>query len=152
IDMGRSLLLAILGMGYCALAMAGRVCTAASPDLELSDGWSLVEEGEAQASIETKATHPGDLSTKYLHISVTKTARPGMGRTGATNSQEFDVQEGKWYDGTFRAIVDGRSVGMVFSLETADGKVLARTTLAEIGRGRRLGGDSEPAATPRNFK
>jgi hypothetical protein len=46
------------------------------------------------------------------------------------------VEKGEWCVVTFSAVTERMSVGLVFSLEDSDGKVLARTTLPEIGRGR----------------
>jgi hypothetical protein len=126
---------------------------ARKPAQELASGWSLIKDGEAEGSIESDARRPSDSDTKFLHITVTKTAKPGQGRVGAINGTTASVDEGKWYDVTLEAIADGRSVGIVFSLEGADGKVLARTTLPEIGRVRRGGGgtDTQSNPTPRKY-
>jgi hypothetical protein len=101
---------------------------------DLMTGWSLLKEGVAEGTFEGDAARPSDPDQKYLHVNVTKTAGPGQGRVGAINSNPIDVRADAWYDATFRAIADGRPVGMVFSLEGASGKVLARTTFPEIGR------------------
>jgi hypothetical protein len=138
----------------CAIGqISSNVSSADRQSQELTTGWSLLKEGEAEGDIEPGAKRPTDSNTTFLHINVTKTAQPGRGRIGAINSTPIMVDEGKWYDATFRAIADGRSVGIVFSLEGTDGKVLARTTLPEIGRVRRGGGgnDTETNPTPRQY-
>ncbi|HTQ40020.1 MAG TPA: hypothetical protein VMJ32_13410 [Pirellulales bacterium] len=117
-------------------------------------GWSLLREGEAAGTIEQDAKHPQRTSPHLLHISVTKTADSGKGRAGATNSTPIDVYDDHWYDISFSAVTEGGSIGLVFSLETAEGKVLARTTLPEIGHSERDNPDTpaEAAASPwRNY-
>jgi hypothetical protein len=122
---------------------------------KLMTGWSLLKEGMAEATFEADAARPSDPGQKYLHVNVTKTAGPGQGRAGAVNSNPIEVRADAWYDATFRAIADGRPVGMVFSLEGADGKVLARTTFPEIGRVGRGARDNEKTVeenpTPRRY-
>ena len=149
--------LALAGGIATALWMAGHgamgqsnshVLSAVQQAWDLTSGWSLLREGEAEGSIEPEAARPAEPGAKYLHITVTKTAPPGRGRVGAINSTPIKVDEGKWYDVTLQAIADGRSVGMVFSLESADGKVLARTTLPEIGRVRSGGGGNDTQSNP----
>jgi aldose 1-epimerase len=111
--------------------------TASPPGVDLSTGWTLIKEGEAEGTIEQDAQHPPSRSPHLLLLSVTKTAAPGLGRVGATSAIPLAVREGQWFDVRFSAVTQRNSVGLVFSLEGADGKVLARTTLPEIGRGGR---------------
>jgi hypothetical protein len=49
----------------------------------------------------------------------------------------MNITSGQWYDVTFRARKeDNVGLGLLFSLETPDGKnICARTTLPEVGRG-----------------
>src|SRR4051794_18536649 len=108
--------------------------TAPLAGTELTSGWTLLKEGQGDATVEADAAHPSSESKHLLHISCTKTPGPGEGRAGATNSVTIPVEQGQWFDVTFSAINERGSVGLVFSLETADGKVFARTTLPEIGR------------------
>ncbi len=110
--------------------------SAAPTATDLSTGWSLLKEGEAEATFESDAKYPKRDSPHLIRIAVTKTAAPKKGRAGATNSVPIPVQSGESYEVTFAAVTDSKSIGLVFSLESADGKVLARTTLPEIGSGR----------------
>ncbi len=68
-----------------------------------------------------------------LRLSVTNLGT----RCGVVNSglRGMNVQAGQWYDATFYARkAVGRGVGLVFSLESTNGKVVcARTTLPEVG-------------------
>jgi len=133
----------------CALLCAFSACVAARGDTptgsspqasqKLDQGWQLLMEGEAQATIEQDAKHPGSDSPHLLKITVAKTAGPQKGRGGALNDTPLVVQAGVMYDAVFSATTERGSVGLVFSLETPEGKVLARTTQAEFGRGRRRG-------------
>ena len=118
--------------------------------INLATGWTLLQEGQAIGTIEQDAKHPTNTSPHLLRIAVTKTADPGQGRAGAINETLFPVNEGDWCDVTFSAVTERASIGLVFSLENSDGKVLARTTLPEIGgprRGRGRGGPSTAPAT-----
>jgi hypothetical protein len=125
----------ILAINFWAAAQENNSSTKADDSRQdLMTGWSLLKEGVAEGTFEADAARPSDPDQKYLHVNATKTAGPGQGRVGAINSSPIDVRADAWYDATFRAIADGRPVGMVFSLEGADGKVLARTTFPEIGR------------------
>ncbi len=120
--------------------------------IDLSTGWTLLKEGEAEGTMEQDAKHPASDSPHLLHIAVTKTAAPGKGRAGAINGNSIDVHEGQWCDVTFTAVTERGSIGLVFSLENADGKVLARTTLPEIGRsGRGRAGGTDAAVTWRKY-
>jgi hypothetical protein len=133
----------------CAIGQINsNVSSADQQGQDLTTGWSLLKEGEAEGNIEPDAKRLADPDTTFLHIIVTKTAPPGQGRVGAINHMPVNVDEGKWYDATFRAFAEGRSVGIVFSLEGPDGKVLARTTLPEIGRMRRGGAGNDVEANP----
>lgn len=117
-----------------------------APAIDLEAGWRLLQEGEAKAAIGQDATYPTDFSPRLLRIAVTKTAGPGEGRAGAVSDIQFAVHEGEWCDVTFSAITKRASVGLVFSLENPDGKVLARTTLPEVGgRARRGAAATAPA-------
>jgi aldose 1-epimerase len=104
---------------------------------DLSAGWSLLKEGEGEGTIEVDAKHPINPSAHLLRMTVTKTAGRGKGRVGGANAEAIPVRQDQWYDVTFSSVTERGSVGLVFSLEGADGKVLARTTLPEIGRMRR---------------
>jgi hypothetical protein len=110
--------------------------TASPPAIDLSTGWTLIKKGEAEGTIEQDAHHPPSNSPHLLLLAVTKTAAPGLGRVGAASAIPLAVSAGQWFDVRFSAVTERNSVGLVFSLEGADGKVLARTTLPEIGRGR----------------
>ena len=116
------------------------------PAKDLATGWSLLKEGEAEGTIEQDAKHPASTNPHLLRIAVTKTATPGNGRVGATNRAAINVHEGQWCYVTFSAVTERGSIALVFSLEGADGKVLARTTLPEIGRGRPGAGGSGGAS------
>jgi hypothetical protein len=116
---------------------AGAAQSAAKPAMDLTTGWSLIEEGQAQGTIEPDAKNPNNPNPHILKISVTKYVGPGEGRVGAQNSHTLPVRDGQLFDVTFSGISEGIGVGLVFSLENAQGKVLARTTLPEIGRGGR---------------
>jgi hypothetical protein len=107
----------------------------------------LLKEGAAEGTIEADAKHPSNPSPHLLKIAVTKYPDIGKGRLGAKNTSPIAVKEGAMYDVTFNGAMEGTAsygVGLVFSLETDEGKVLARTTLAEIGRpgGGRRGGNA----------
>ncbi|HZZ29738.1 MAG TPA: hypothetical protein VFE46_17210 [Pirellulales bacterium] len=115
-----------------------------SASLGFSTGWKLIKEGAAEGTIEQDAKHPQRSSPHLLRMTVTKTAEPDKGRAGAINATPIDVAADRWYDITFSAVAEKGSVGLVFSLESNDGKVLARTTLPEIGRGEHDGADSSP--------
>jgi len=114
---------------------------------ELTTEWTLLKEGEAEGNIEQDAKHPARETEHLLRIQATKTAAPGKGRVGATSGVPIEVRDGQWYDVSFSATTERGSIGLVFSLESASGKVLARTTLPEIGRGRGPRGGSAPEAT-----
>ena len=121
----------------------------------MSSGWALLREGEARGTIEQDAKYPTNPSPHLLRIAVTRTAGPGDGRAGAVSGVQIPVTVGEWCDVTFSAMTDRGTVGLVFSLENSDGKVLARTTLPEIGRGRGgrgrgRGPTTAPAGVPWN--
>jgi galactose mutarotase-like enzyme len=126
---------------------SGAAATGKPGGMDMSDGWSLIREGEARGTIEQDTAYPGKADAHLLHIAVTRTAGPGDGRAGAISGTQFPMTAGAWCDITFSAMTDRGTVGLVFSLENADGKVLARTTLPEIGRGRGGRGRGRGAAT-----
>jgi hypothetical protein len=115
----------------------------AAPETQPSDStagwiashWVQLKEGQADGTIEMNARHPANPDPHLLMLHVTHYAGPGQGRFGAQNTTPISVKKGAYYDVTFKGISDGIGVGLVFSLETSDGKVLARTTLPEVGRG-----------------
>lgn len=99
-------------------------------------GWSLLAEGGGEGSMHLDANTPlNDRNPHSLRMTVTRLGS----RCGVVNSGYWgmNIQAGEWYDATFYARADGsRSVGLVFSLESQDGrKVCARATIPEIGRG-----------------
>jgi alpha-L-arabinofuranosidase len=109
-------------------------------------GWSFVADGGAQGSMAIDVTNPlNDRNPHSLRLAVTKTGT----RCGVANSGYWgiNVQAGEWYDATFYARTEGnKGVGLVFSLESADGaKLRARATIPEIGRGEF--GPPQPGAT-----
>lgn len=137
---------------YVAYAQENEKKTsAAQQSVELFTGWALLKEGEAEGAVEQDAKNSTSSSPHLLHIAATITAAPGKGRIGATNGTAIDVHEGQWYDVTFTAVTERGSIGLVFSLEGKDGKVLARTTLPEIGRGGRGRAGTEAANTWRKY-
>jgi len=102
-------------------------------------GWSFLAEGPAKGSMTLDAAQPlNDRNPHSLKLTVTK-----MGdRCGIVNSGYWgmNIEKGQWYDISFYAHADdNRSVGLVFSFESDDGKVCSRATIPEIGRGRRRG-------------
>lgn len=112
---------------------------AARISYDLSSGWKPLKEGEGDAVVEINAKHPTNSSLHLLRISVTKVPDRGNGRAGAISATLIPVVQDGWYDIAFTSATERGSVGLVFSLESADGKVLARTTLPEIGRAGRGG-------------
>jgi hypothetical protein len=136
--------------GVCAFAQEPTT-SAQAPQraIDLATGWHLLQEGGAEGTIEQDAAFPTNPSPHFLRIAETKAAEPGKGRVGALSEIHFSVDDDHWYDVTFSAVTAGASIGLVFSLESTDGVVLARTTLPEIGaRPRRRGGAATaPSAT-----
>lgn len=130
----RNALFFFLGLVLILANAHAQPTTAPSGGIPLTSGWSELIEGQAQASVEQNLPHPSSSSAHLLHIMCSKTAAPGEGRAGATCTTTIAVKEGQWFDVTFIGMNERGSSGLVFSLETADGKVLARTTLPEIGR------------------
>ncbi len=156
-------MLAVLGLmvprGDAAAPGAPASAAAMAPAAPgaITSGWSLLKEGQAEGTIETDAKHPSNPDPHILRIVVTKYAsEPGTGRVGAKNSNTMAVKEDQNYEVTFTGISEGIGVGLVVSLENEQGKVLARTTLPEIGRGGggggrgggRRGGGAGAAAAP----
>ncbi len=128
----------LAGMAALFISASSRAQLAppvAAAGQDLSTGWTLLKEGEAEGIIEQDAKHPVSTSPHLLRIAVTKTAAPGKGRAGAANNTPIAVRDGQWFEVTFSGVTERGSIGLVFSLEGPDGKVLARTTLPEIGRG-----------------
>ncbi|OHB63415.1 MAG: hypothetical protein A2Y77_18435, partial [Planctomycetes bacterium RBG_13_62_9] len=106
--------------------------------------WSFLAEGDAEGSLHIDADSPlNDRNPHSLRLAVTKVGT----RCGAVNSGYWgmNIQAGEWYDVSFHArTTDGqadaggmggrpRGVGLVFSLESAEGKICARATIPEIG-------------------
>jgi hypothetical protein len=141
-----ALALGIAALGQSAWAQGAPPASAAAATPKptvLATGWVLLKEGQAEGAIEADAKNSTNPSEHLLKISVTKYPDIGTGRLGAKNSQAIAVKQGASYDITFTGIKEGTAsygVGLVVSLETDDGKVLARTTLPEIGRGGGRGG------------
>lgn len=136
-----AVILAVCAGSWAQTTVAPAPAAAAPATGVITSGWELLKEGQAEGSIEHPAKHATNPSGNLLRIAVTKyAAHPGEGRVGAKNRNTVAVQQGQWYDVTFNGISEGIGVGLVFSLESADGKVIARTTLPEIGRGGRGGG------------
>ncbi len=126
---------------------------AASPGIAagpIVSGWSMFKEGKAEGTAEIDAKHATNPNPHLIRIAITKLAPFGEGRLGVKNSTPIAVKQGQSYDITFKGISEGIGVGLVFSLETDDGKVLARTTLPEIGRGARggRGANTPPTSDP----
>jgi aldose 1-epimerase len=121
------------------------------PGISLTTGWTLIKEGETDGLVEQDAHHASNPSPHLLRIAITKTAAPGLGRVGAISAIPLAVNLDQWFDIRFSAINERGSVGMVFSLETADGKVLTRTTLPEIGQGRGRRATTMPTLTWRKY-
>ena len=118
------------------MALGAAPATRAVPaDGTITSGWVELKQGEAEGTIQMDAKHATNPDPHLLKLSVTRYAGPGKGRFGARNTLAIPVQEGASYEVTFKGVSEGIGVGLVFSLETDDGKVLARTTLPEIGRG-----------------
>ena len=144
-----------LAVALIALTTTGTLRSGEGPAAEppgnspppLVTGWSMLKEGKAERTAEVDAKHPTNTDPHLLKIAITKYPEFGQGRLGLKNATPIAVQEGRSYDITFNGISEGIGVGLVFSLETDDGKVLARTTLPEIGRGAR-GGRGGRGATP----
>lgn len=127
----------------------GAAASPAAAGIDLSTGWALIKEGQTEGVIEMDAHHASSTSPHVLRIQVTRGAlEPGAGRVGAISAVPISVRDGQWFDVRFAAVTQQGSVGMVFSLEAGDGKVLARTTLPEIGRGRGRRGATVPASEP----
>ena len=87
---------------------------ATQPGTDISTGWTLLKEGEAEGTMEQDAKHPANPSPHLLRIAVTKTAAPGKGRAGATNSTLIPVEDDHWYDITFTAVTERGSIGLGF--------------------------------------
>jgi hypothetical protein len=110
-------------------------------------GWSELKEGEGAGTFQMDAKNPDNPNPHLLKVSVTRYPEAGKGRYGVKNAASIAVKTGASYSVQFNGASEGIGVGLVFSLETDDGKVLARTTLPEIGRG--AGGGATPGSTPK---
>jgi hypothetical protein len=129
------------------LFMAGVSYGQSEPSAPLISGWSMLKEGDAEGTAEIDAKHATNPNAHLIKIAITKLAPFGEGRLGVKNSAPIAVKKGASYDITFTGVSEGIGVGLVFSLETDDGKVIAGTTLPEIGRGGRgapAGAQSSP--------
>ncbi|MGN6369165.1 MAG: hypothetical protein ACTHN5_12960 [Phycisphaerae bacterium] len=113
-----------------AMCLGGAAGTQPAGGVDISAGWEGLQAGEAVGTMQQREVE----GEPVLEMTVTKTARPLMGRVGAVNRVHLKVEEGRYYDITFEGKAEKASVGLVYSLETPDGKVLARTTIPEIGR------------------
>jgi hypothetical protein len=123
------------------------VGAAQGPDpAPLVSGWSELKEGEGAGTFQMDAKNPDNPNPHLLKISVTKYPEAGKGRYGVKNAASIAVKTGASYSVQFNGASEGIGVGLVMSLETDDGKVLARTTLPEIGRGA---SGATPGATPK---
>jgi alpha-N-arabinofuranosidase len=105
-------------------------------------GWSLLAKGDVEGSMQLDDTQPlNDRNPHSLKLTVTTMGKPEDGDLcGIVNSGYWgmNIEKDEWYDISFCAHSDeNRSVGLVFSLENDEGKVCARSTLPEIGRGAR---------------
>jgi alpha-L-arabinofuranosidase len=98
--------------------------------------WSYVAEGAAKGSMQLDSVNPlNERNPHSLKLTVTEIGdRCGIANSGFWG---MNVKKNEWYDATFFARGENdRGIGLIFSLETEDGKkVCARTTLPEIGRG-----------------
>jgi hypothetical protein len=112
-------------------------------DMEAGElpAWSFLAEGGAEGSMCLDVNSPlNEGSPHSLRMTVTK-----MGtRCGVANNgpRGMNIRAGQWYDASFYARTESgggmggrpRGVGLVFSLESADGgKVCARATIPEVG-------------------
>ncbi len=97
-------------------------------------GWSFISEGGAEGSMAQDSADPlNEKNPHSLRLSVTNLGT----RCGVSNfgDRGINVQAGQWYDASFYARkAVGRGVGLVFSLESTNGKVVcARATIPEVG-------------------
>jgi hypothetical protein len=128
---------ALAGCSLAVLAFAQQ-----RPDAELilngnfdatMESWSAVAPGGVKGSARLVRDEPLDSqSPDALRI---EAAEYGFGAANAAPGG-LHVESGDWYDVSFAARMESQgSVGLLFSLETPDGKkYCARTTLPEIGR------------------
>jgi hypothetical protein len=99
----------------------------------MMQSWSAVAPGGVKGSARLVIDEPlGSQSPDALRIEATEY---GFG-VANTRPGGLQVKSGDWYDVSFAARMESQgSVGLLFSLETPDGKeYCARTTLPEIGR------------------
>lgn len=97
-------------------------------------GWTFVSRGNASGSMQISTDKPLDAQQpKSVRIEAKE-----LGEVcGIATAADLNITSGVWYDISFSGRMEnaGNSVGLLFSLETEDGrKVCARTTLPEIGR------------------
>jgi hypothetical protein len=99
-------------------------------------GWTLVREGEAQGTIALDdAAPPGPAGPHALRLDAAALGtRCGVADNGP-GGRGINVQNGMWYDVSFFCRTDNKAdTGLVFSLESADGRTIcARATIPEVG-------------------
>jgi hypothetical protein len=133
-------MLGIIGLTVASLGVLVLAQQRSSSDLILNGNfdaamelWSPVSPGNAKGSIRLTTDEPfNSQSPAALRIEATQY---GFG-VAYTTPGGLQVKSGDWYDISFAGRMESPgSVGLLFSLETPDGKkYCARTTLPEIGR------------------
>lgn len=95
------------------------------------------ERGGAEgAFVLDEARPPESYDARSFRLTTTRIGASRGARYGVINETFWDtkVEKGATYDVDFYARTDNGHVGLVFSLESADGRrVLARTTFPEVG-------------------
>jgi alpha-L-arabinofuranosidase len=122
-----------------------------NPYKEALPGWSYLAEGQAEGSMELDSEGPlNERNPHSLKLTVTKLGE----RCGVVNSGFWgmNIEKGQWYDvSLYGRSAGGRGIGLIFSLESPDGKVIcARSTLPEIGRRGAGGGGGGVETGERN--
>jgi hypothetical protein len=147
----------------CAAGGCARMSPSAAPrnlvlngDFESGmDGWSYVSEGNAAGSAELVSDMPLNSASPHVLKLVASALGQRCGIANSGGARGINVSSGQWYEATFyaRAEPPGRGIGLVFSLETPDGKkVCGRTTLPEIGRGGEIGTPVEGSDRWREYR